>query len=154
VNKTSFSPCCPPACQHLLISCFLFFVFNGTGVCAYKVGALRLKPPLQSVLLWLFWRWGLVTPDGPRALNLPLSTSQATRIIGMSHQHPAIVLFSWNILSGVRWNLNVVLMAEGVEYFFMYLLYFFWKVSFQLIWPFIDWTTCYLGVYGVFLILY
>jgi hypothetical protein len=25
-----------------------------------KAGALPLKPHLQSIFLWLFWRWGLV----------------------------------------------------------------------------------------------
>jgi hypothetical protein len=30
------------------------------GLCTWKAGALPLKPHLQSILLWLFWRWGLV----------------------------------------------------------------------------------------------
>jgi hypothetical protein len=30
------------------------------GLCTCKAGALLLEPHLQSILLWLFWRWGLV----------------------------------------------------------------------------------------------
>jgi hypothetical protein len=29
-------------------------------LCACKAGALLLEPQLQLILLWLFWRWGLV----------------------------------------------------------------------------------------------
>jgi predicted naringenin-chalcone synthase len=42
----------------------LFVCVCGTGVLnsglqVYKVGALPLEPHLQSILLWLFWRWDL-----------------------------------------------------------------------------------------------
>jgi hypothetical protein len=41
---------------------FLVF-FEGLGfelrLCTYKTGSLLLEPNLQSILLWLFWRWGL-----------------------------------------------------------------------------------------------
>jgi hypothetical protein len=30
-----------------------------SGLWACKVGALLLEPHLQSILLWLFWKWGL-----------------------------------------------------------------------------------------------
>jgi hypothetical protein len=40
---------------------FFFFFLMGLGLNsgfhAYKVGALLLEPSLQSILLWLFWRW-------------------------------------------------------------------------------------------------
>jgi hypothetical protein len=44
---------------------YLFFFFFGwdwglnSGACACKASALMLDPQLQSILLWLFWRWGL-----------------------------------------------------------------------------------------------
>jgi hypothetical protein len=60
----------------------------GLHVC--KVGALLLEPHLQYILLWLFWGWGLVNYLSGLALNLdPISASQVTRIIGVSHQHLA-----------------------------------------------------------------
>jgi hypothetical protein len=52
-----------------------------------------LAPHLPSILLWLFWRWGLVNYLPGLTLNLdpilPISASQVARIIGVSHQHPA-----------------------------------------------------------------
>jgi hypothetical protein len=30
-----------------------------SGLCLCKLGALPLEPQFQSILLWLFWRWGL-----------------------------------------------------------------------------------------------
>jgi hypothetical protein len=59
------------------------FVFGGTGVCNQdfalaKQGSLPLEPHLQSILLCLFWRWGLMNylpgltlnPD-PLNLSIP-----------------------------------------------------------------------------------
>jgi hypothetical protein len=31
-----------------------------SGLCACKAGALLLEPQPQTILVWLFWRWGLV----------------------------------------------------------------------------------------------
>jgi hypothetical protein len=46
-------------------------------------GALLLEPHLQSILLWLFWRWDLEN-------YLPgLASNQITRIMGVSHWHLA-----------------------------------------------------------------
>jgi hypothetical protein len=49
------------------------FVFwwgqGGAGLHAHKAGALPLEPHLQSILLWLFWRWGLVNYSPRLALN-------------------------------------------------------------------------------------
>jgi hypothetical protein len=43
---------------------FFFFLFVGhglnSGFCICKVGALPLEPHLQSILLWLFWRWSFM----------------------------------------------------------------------------------------------
>jgi hypothetical protein len=62
---------------------FLFFLFwwdqsLNSGLFTCKAGALLLEPCLQPILLWLFWRWGLVNylpslglnPDLPD-LSLP-----------------------------------------------------------------------------------
>jgi hypothetical protein len=41
---------------------FFFFLWNwslNSGLCTCKAGALPLEPHLQSILLCLFWRWGL-----------------------------------------------------------------------------------------------
>jgi hypothetical protein len=35
-----------------------FFFWGGMGVWTCKAGALLLEPHLQSILFWLFWRWG------------------------------------------------------------------------------------------------
>jgi hypothetical protein len=34
-----------------------------SGLCTCKAGALPLEPHLQSILLWLFWRWGSLDHD-------------------------------------------------------------------------------------------
>jgi hypothetical protein len=55
-------------------------------------GVIPLKPYLQSILLWLFWRWGL-TNYLPRLFSnaiLPISDCQVARIIGMSHWQPTV----------------------------------------------------------------
>jgi hypothetical protein len=52
-----------------------------------KAGALPLKPHLQSIVLWLFWRWGLLnylpglaSNHSPLDLGLPVA-----RITGVNH---------------------------------------------------------------------
>jgi hypothetical protein len=65
------------------------FVFNGTGVLnsgfhTCKAGG--LEPYLQSILLWLFWRWDLMnffSQGWPRTMILPISASQVGRITGV-----------------------------------------------------------------------
>jgi hypothetical protein len=82
----------------------LFFVlFLGdwglnAGLCTCKAGTLLLEPHVQSILLWLFWRGGLVNCFPGLALNhdLPISASQVARIIGVSHWHLAPVSFQWH----------------------------------------------------------
>jgi hypothetical protein len=39
--------------------CECFLRKLNSGLYAYKAGAIQLKPHLQSILLWLFWTWGL-----------------------------------------------------------------------------------------------
>jgi hypothetical protein len=38
-------------------------------LCAHKAGTLPLEPLFQSILLWLFWRWGLANYLPRLALN-------------------------------------------------------------------------------------
>jgi hypothetical protein len=46
------------------------------GFCTCKAGALLLEPLLQFILLWVFWRWGLVNYLSRLALNCdPLQLS-------------------------------------------------------------------------------
>jgi hypothetical protein len=56
------------------ISVFFLLFFCETevwtqGLHAYKTGALLLQPHLQSVLLWLFWRWDMMIYLPRLALN-------------------------------------------------------------------------------------
>jgi hypothetical protein len=47
-----------------------FFFFGGTKVCTEGfAGALLLESCLQSILLWLFWKWGLLNYLPGLALN-------------------------------------------------------------------------------------
>jgi hypothetical protein len=57
---------------------------------ACKAGALPYEPHLQSVLLWLFWRWGSLELFAWNGLNLDFSdlSYQVARIAGMSHWWP------------------------------------------------------------------
>jgi hypothetical protein len=84
----------PFFCEVGFLYFFLIFVclwYSGLHAC--KGGILPLKSHLQSILLWLFWKWSLkdYLPGLASNLILPISTSQVARIIGMSHQHLA-----WN----------------------------------------------------------
>jgi hypothetical protein len=50
------------------------------GLHSYKAGTLLLEPQVQSILLWLFWRYknyllGLASDQGPLDLSLPSSVS-------------------------------------------------------------------------------
>jgi hypothetical protein len=42
---------------------FVFLVGLGlnSGLCSCKAGIVLLEPHLQSILFWLFWRWGLAS---------------------------------------------------------------------------------------------
>jgi hypothetical protein len=47
----------------LALLCLFIYLFSwdwglSSRLCAYKAGALSLETHLQSILLWLFWRWG------------------------------------------------------------------------------------------------
>jgi hypothetical protein len=53
-----------------------------SGLGAGKVGILLLEPHLPSILLWLFWKWGLARLSAQLAshLFLLISASQVVRI--------------------------------------------------------------------------
>jgi hypothetical protein len=62
-----------------------------SGFCSCKSGTLPLDPYLQSILLWLFQRWGLWTifQGWLQTTIFSISASQIARITGMSHWHLA-----------------------------------------------------------------
>jgi hypothetical protein len=76
-------------------SLLIIYFLVGLGVCKRKAGALPLEPHLQSILLWLFWKWG---PENylmgwPHIMILLISASQGTSITGVSPWRPAQVTF-------------------------------------------------------------
>jgi hypothetical protein len=77
---------------------FTFFFFYGIGVCTCKAGTLTLKPYLQSILLWLFWRLGLMNylPRLSSVTMLPISdpteSSQFTFLKGTGYQWASVFL--------------------------------------------------------------
>jgi hypothetical protein len=68
---------------------FLFWWDWGlkSGLCSCKAGSLPLEYCLQSILLWLLWRWGLENYllGWPQTMILLISASQIARITGVSH---------------------------------------------------------------------
>jgi hypothetical protein len=80
---------------------FFFFLWDwglNSGLCVCKAGTLLLEPHLQSILFWLFWRWGLTNyfPGWPQTKILLIPASKAARITGVSHWHLARrTLFIW-----------------------------------------------------------
>jgi hypothetical protein len=69
---------------------------------AHKAGTLLLEPHLQSILLWLFWRWGLANSlfGLTSNHNPPDLSSQLARITDMSHQYLAEIPSLINIKIG------------------------------------------------------
>jgi hypothetical protein len=74
---------------------FFFFFFCGAedwtqGFMLAKQA--QLEPCFQSILLWLFWRWGLMNYLPVLALNhIPPDLSLPSRITGVSHQCSALM---------------------------------------------------------------
>jgi hypothetical protein len=86
---------------------FHIFFFGGVGLFFFWVGLefeLRalLEPYFQSMLLWLFWRWGLktISLDWLQTSILPISDSQEARITGVSHWRLAVPHFLYYWLFG------------------------------------------------------
>jgi hypothetical protein len=65
------------------MSPFFFFMDLGlnSGLCDCKAGTLPLEPHLQSIFLWLFWRWGLTNYLHGLASNLSLA--QPPKCLGL-----------------------------------------------------------------------
>jgi hypothetical protein len=67
------------------ITTYVFCLFLNSGLRACKTGTLLLESCLQSILLWLFWRWWgwgvsrIISPDWPWTTILPILVSQVTR---------------------------------------------------------------------------
>jgi hypothetical protein len=75
-------------CGFLFCFGFLWYWSLTSGLYTCKAGNLLLEPHLQSILRWLFWRWGLLNYL-PRlawlgTLILQISASQVARITGVS----------------------------------------------------------------------
>jgi hypothetical protein len=75
--------------QNLSVILF-FFLFWGLGL-GFELRALHvqgrhslLEPHLQSILLWLFWRWG--SCGWPRTVICSILASQVARITGISYK--------------------------------------------------------------------
>jgi hypothetical protein len=49
---------------------------------------IHLEPHLQSILLWLFWKWGPkhYCPGWPQTSILPILASQEARVTGVTHR--------------------------------------------------------------------
>jgi hypothetical protein len=75
------------------VFCFLFCWEWGanSGLHAWEAGTLLLESHLQSILLSVFWRWGLMIylPRLAWNIDLPDLSFQAARITGMSQWHLA-----------------------------------------------------------------
>jgi hypothetical protein len=56
----------------------------------YNAGALPLEPHLQSILLWLIWRWDLMNYLYGLTSNQDPPSLQVARITGVSHKNQAI----------------------------------------------------------------
>jgi hypothetical protein len=84
-----------PYLTQVVVFCFFGVFLTVLGfysrLRACKAGALPLEPHLQSILLCLFWRWGLSCyfPRLAENRDSQISASQVARITGVSHWHPA-----------------------------------------------------------------
>jgi hypothetical protein len=87
-------------CVLLSLTFFLFFFewvdwSLNSGLCTCKAGTLWLESHLQSILLWLFWRWGLENcwPSLASNFNPSVLASQVAGIRGVSHHRPCSLTF-------------------------------------------------------------
>jgi hypothetical protein len=58
------------------------WVFN-SGLQAFEAGTLLLEPHFQSILLWLFWRWGSHELGAQAVLKLQSLWSQPPKWLGL-----------------------------------------------------------------------
>jgi hypothetical protein len=87
---------------HIPLGLVLLFLFwwdchLNSGLHTCKVGTLLLEPNLQSILLWLFWRWGGGLMNcllgWPWTAILQISESQVARVTGMNSSSRISVLY-------------------------------------------------------------
>jgi hypothetical protein len=50
--------------------------------CTHKAGSLLLEPQLQSILLWLFWKWGYCKLFSQPGFKLWFSQFQPSKFLG------------------------------------------------------------------------
>jgi hypothetical protein len=78
-----------------ILSFFFFFFFGGTKVC--KAGTLLFETHLQSILFWLFWKWGTILQCCCQTKIFWISASQRARIADLIQQC---------LVSAVNFNIN------------------------------------------------
>jgi hypothetical protein len=84
-------------CHSNFFSTFFSFWWDwalNSGLCTCKAGALLLKPHLQSILLCLFWRWGLENYFWTQTTTFCISASPVAGITGVSHGLAPAILIS------------------------------------------------------------
>jgi hypothetical protein len=87
--------------------CFIYLFLVVTVVWtqgfAFAAGVLPLEPHLQSILLWIYWRWSFkICPYWPQIVTLLISVSQVAGIARKNHRQWASALFfHWVIYLGI-----------------------------------------------------
>jgi hypothetical protein len=93
-RKTGAWPKTSPSSFLIFVPIRSFFFWSGErdwslnpGLSTYEAGTQLLKPHLQCILLWLFWRWGSYKLFAWAGLlcDLHISDSRVARITGVSH---------------------------------------------------------------------
>jgi hypothetical protein len=74
-----------------------------SGLHVYKAGALLLEPHLQSIFLWLFWRWGLA-PYFPWLTSSQTQSSQVARskLLVPGYEPTFFLFWYWGLNSGLH----------------------------------------------------
>jgi hypothetical protein len=79
------------------------------GTSHLKSRAVLPEPQLQSILLWLFWGWDLISYLPRLALNHdPSNLSLISRIIGVSQRHPAEIFIVKIIVKFIRKGIHLI----------------------------------------------
>jgi hypothetical protein len=106
---------------------FFFFWWNwslNSGLCTCKAGALPFQPQLQSILLWLSWRWSLKLFARLASNHDPFDLSlQVAKIIPVSHWCLAHLAFL-NFRNQKKLNINFKFWLRWSKYTTAYLPYF------------------------------
>jgi hypothetical protein len=87
-------------------------------------GTLPYEPHLQSVLFWLFFRWGLFCPGWPRTM-IWISSSQVARITGQWRPaNSSVSYFNSGISSASVWLFLLFSILDSI----------FWLLNRKVIW--------------------